>query len=183
MWISRSRFCRQGIQFLLCLYGNFRQRGGTRCFRDIGILDFLLISIDPGLAKNIRDARKESMGMKFSEPDLNEVKKLSEAKRPETANTLRTCTTGCAFTWAWPVWCGKVAKGSKRANSVKMGKSRQNSQKGNGRLAGGSERSKAGGCWFGSFLMAIGVLSLWLWCLVSVSVPSLTANKALIRAY
>ena len=36
-------------------------------------------SIDPGLAKNIRDARKESMGMKFSKPDLNEVKKLSEA--------------------------------------------------------------------------------------------------------
>ncbi|RLI87446.1 MAG: C/D box methylation guide ribonucleoprotein complex aNOP56 subunit [Candidatus Altiarchaeales archaeon] len=34
--------------------------------------------IDPGIAKNIRDAKKKSMGMEFSRSDLNEVKKLSD---------------------------------------------------------------------------------------------------------
>ncbi len=50
-----------------------------------------------------------------------------------------------------------------------------------GSQAGGN-RAKLASCWFVTF-KAIGVLSLWLWSLVSVSVPSLTAYKALIRAY
>ena len=87
----------------------------------------------------------------------------------------------------WAGWCGDglelMQQTQQRANDVKIGKTSQSTQTVKGWLLSARKRSKVVDWLFVLFKWAGGCCVLPVLSLVSMSVPSLTANKVLIRAY
>ena len=73
-------------------------------------------------------------------------------------------------------WIGQQI--TQRANYVKIGKNRDNKEKGDGCLAGVRKQGKAGWVLRRFFIMGQWACVLRAWCLVSVSVRSMTPHIA-----